>query len=130
MRKLAGTLLAVAIAVVGVIGLIAFFNSRDNSTTSDQRPAATTPASRSESTALLRAGNIVVRYRDPADAAPLKRLASDLGAPDTPELRRAGQAVVLRRDTGATGVVAEAYRPVKSFATPQDPGLRAFIEEW
>jgi hypothetical protein len=131
MRKLVGTLLAVAIAVVGVIGLIAFFNGRDESTTGGD---GTQPAPGTERTAaggsLLEQGNVVLRYSDRSLTAALETLASDLGAPDSPELRAAGQAVVLRRDPQAGGVVAEAFEHTLTVATPSDPQLQAFIERW
>lgn len=132
MRKLVGTLLAVAIAVVGVIGLIAFFNSRDDSTTGDARPA-TEPGRTSTAgggDALLEGGNVVLRFSDGSFAPRLRALAGDLGAPDTPALRAAGQAVVLRRDPKAAGVVADAYRHTLTVREPGDPQLQAFIERW
>lgn len=128
MRKLAGTLLAVVISVVGVVGLIAFFNARDRSTTintSTSPPAAAGPGA-----PLTAAGNVVLRYASPGDRAALQRLAADLGAPDGPQLRAAGQAVVLRRDPAVQGVVGDSSGATRSFAGPDDPALRAFVEEW
>jgi hypothetical protein len=132
MRKLAGTLLAAAIAVVGVIALIAFFDSRDSSTTSGDgsTTAAGRPAPGSAGGALLAGGNIVLRYSDDAFGRRLRALARELGGPDTPELRRAGQAVVLRRDRRTGGVVAVAYGHTLAVAVPSDPTLRAFVERW
>ena len=128
MRRLVGTFAAVAIAVVGVIGLIAFFNSRDESTT--QAPAEQTTTAAASGEALLEAGNVVLRYSDQAHAAPLRRLAENLGAPDTPELRAAGQAVVLRREPGVAGVEARAQSAKLAVADPADPALQAFVERW
>lgn len=131
MRKLAGTLLAVAIAVVGVIGLIAFFNSRDESTTGGDpvQPAPGTSRA-ADGDSLVEQGNVVLRYADGSLTPTLEALASDLGAPDSPELRAAGQAVVLRRDPKAGGVVAEAFKHTLTVADPADPRLQAFIERW
>lgn len=128
MRKLAGTLLAIAIAVVGVIGLIAFFDSRDPSTTNGE-PTATTAAPASAG-ALLEQGNVVLRFSDRAFRPKLQALATGLGAPDTPALRAAGQAVVLRAQAGTAGVVAAAYGHTLAARTPDDPQLQAFIEKW
>jgi len=129
MRKLVGTLLAVAIAFFGVVGLIAFFNSRDESTTtggrSEPTPGTEEPAPRGS---LLAQGNVVLRYSDGSFTPQLKRLATDLGALDSPESRAAGQAVVLRRDTRSGGVVALAARRRLTVAEPSDPQLQAFVE--
>lgn len=131
MRRVAGTVVAVAIAVVGVIGLIAFFNARDDSTTGGEgtRPAPGVPAEASGGT-LLESGNVVLEFSDASFVSRLEALASDLGAPDSPELREAGQAVVLRRDAGTAGIVARAYEHTLTVTEPSDPQLQAFIERW
>lgn len=131
MRKLAGTLLAVLIAAVGVFALLAFFNSRDDSTTGDDRPpAAPGKAESAPRGSLLAQGNVILRYSDTTFTPRLERLARDLGAPDSPELRAAGQAVILRTDPGSGGVVAQAARRTLTVAEPSDPQLQAFIERW
>jgi hypothetical protein len=78
----------------------------------------------------VRRGNIVLSYADAAAAPALRRLASGLGAPDTPELRAAGQAVVLRRDPRAGGIVARAYRHTLTVSSAADGRLQDFIESW
>ena len=123
MRKLLGTLLAVAIAVVGVIGLIAFFNSRDDSTTSSATQTTATAKAATD-------GNVTLTYSDPALKGQLETLASDLGAPDSPELREAGLAVIVKRDPKAAGVVARASGHELVVATPDDPQLQDFIDRW
>lgn len=128
MRRLVGTLAALAISVVGVIGLIAFFSSRDESTT--QGPARQATKAPASGDAQLKAGNIVLRYSDPAATGALRRLAGDLGAPDTPELRAAGQAVILRREPGVAGVEARALNADLAVSDPGDPALQAFVERW
>lgn len=131
MRRLVGTLVAVVISVVGVVGLIAFFNSRDESTTgvgaSTVEPGTERPATGGS---LLEDGNVVLRYADGSFTPRLKELAASLGAPDSPPLRAAGQAVVLRRDARAGGVVAEALEQTLTVRAPDDPRLQAFIERW
>jgi hypothetical protein len=122
MRKLAGTLLAVAIAVVGVVGLIAFFNSRDDSTTSGGAQATTSAAAQGD-------GNVIVTFSAPADGRRLRALADELGAPDTPETRAAGLAVIVKR--GATaGITATAGQEAVTVADPDDPQLQDFIDRW
>jgi hypothetical protein len=126
LRRALGTLAAVAIAIAGVIGLIAFFNAHDNSTTG----AKTTQPAQVNSGDLLRSGNIELAYADPAYRKPLAALAQKLGAPDSPELRAAGAAIVLRRDPSATGVVARAYGATFKAGSPVDPALQEFIDRW
>lgn len=131
MRKLAGTLLAVLIASVGVFALLAFFNSRDESTTGSGRPEPApgkkAPAPRGS---LLAQGNVVLRYSDTTFTPKLEQLARDLGAPDSPELRAAGQAVILRIDPRSGGVVASGAGRTLTVAEPSDPQLQPFIERW
>ncbi|MFL5845217.1 MAG: hypothetical protein ACJ762_11025 [Solirubrobacteraceae bacterium] len=124
MRKLAGTLLAVVIAVAGVIGLIAFFNSRDDSTT-NKTPTTAASAANGPSD-----GNVVLSFSDPAFEPKLRELADSLGATDTPALRQAGQAVIVRRDPQAGGVVARAAGRRIVVAKPDDPQLQDFIDRW
>jgi hypothetical protein len=118
MRKLGGTILAVAIAVAGVVALIAFFNARDESTTGDS--TKTTVRSSGD-------GNVVVTYAAPADGVRLKELADELGAPDTPELREAGLAVIVRRGDAITATAGDETITVDD---PGDPALQEFIDRW
>lgn len=121
MRKLAGTLLAVAIAVAGVVALIAFFNARDDSTAAEG--TKTTVVASGD-------GNVVVTYSDPAEGDALRELGEELGAPDTPELREAGLALIVRRDPGAQGIMATAGDETVRVDVPEDPRLSQFIERW
>jgi hypothetical protein len=125
MRKIAGTLLAVVIAVAGVIGLIAFFNGRDSSTTNG--PAATPSASVGNGPS---DGNVVLTFSDPSFEPKLLALAEGLGAKDTPALRQAGQAVIVRRDPQAGGVVARAGGHRVVVTDPDSPQLQDFIDRW
>jgi len=130
-RKVLGTVAALAIAVVGVVGIIAFLNSRDTSTTGGAgtvpMPGVAVPAGGG---ALLRSGNIVLTYSDPTFTPALRRLTSSLGAPDTPALRATGQSVVLRRNPRAGGVVARAWKHTLTVTSPADGRLQDFIESW
>ena len=130
-KRIVTGLVIVAIAVSGVVGLIAFFNNRDSSTTGG---GTTTPspgiASPAATGGLLAKGNIVLRYSDPSFTAKLHGLASSLGAPDTPDTRAAGAAVVLKRDPKAGGVIAQAYKHSLTVRGPGDSRLQDFIESW
>jgi len=130
-KRIITGLVIVAIAVSGVVGLIAFFNNRDSSTTGGgstvPAPGVVTPAATG---GLLARGNIELRYSDGSFTARLRALASTLGAPDTPDTRAAGAAVVLKRDPKAGGVIAQAYKHSLTVATPADSRLQDFIESW
>jgi hypothetical protein len=124
-----GALIAVAtvVTVVAILGLLAFFNSRDDATIGEDRnapgqvaPDATSPE--------LEQGNVVIRYRDAADRPKLRELAASLGGGD-PALREAGQAVVVRAGN-VDGIVAEAYKRRLTVSSPDDPALSAFAEYW
>ena len=118
MRKLAGTVLAVVIAAAGVVGLIAFFNARDDSTAAEG--TKTTVQASGD-------GNVVVTFADPDDGARLRRLAKELGAPDTPELRASGLALIVERGDAITATAGEETLTV---ASVDDPALQEFIERW
>lgn len=133
MRRALITLGSVLVAIVGVIALIAFFNARDQSTAGTGSPPPAADASTtatSGSSPLLRAGNVELAYGDPAFTPRLLALAGALGATDSRVARRAGQAVVLRRDPDVAGVRARALGHTLSVATPTDPRLQAFVERW
>jgi hypothetical protein len=117
---------AALLTVAAVLGVIAFFNARDDATIGEERAAPGAPAPDATSPELER-GNVVVRFGDPADEAPLRALAREFG-PES--LAQAGQAVLVRRDAGTPGVVAEAYRRRLEVRRPDDPALRAFVEFW
>jgi hypothetical protein len=79
----------------------------------------------------LEAGNVVLAYGTPTAPPGLQALATDVaGAPFDPSLARAGQAVILARRPGTPGVVAVAWRHLLRAASPRDPGLKAFVDDW
>ena len=122
-------MLAVLAAVAGVVGAIAFFTSRDKGSTSTRGSGAGVVDSAATGR-LLRAGNVEIFYANPADGARLRALAGSLGASDTPQLRAAGQAVVLRLQTGRNGVLARAWRHSLRARSAADPRLQDFVETW
>src|SRR6478672_6231159 len=95
-RKALGTVLAVVIAAAGVIGIIAFFEARDSSTTGG---TAAKPK-QANAGSVLRSGNVVLTYSDPSYKAALKDFAAQNG-PDTANLRAAGGAVIVKHDPKA-----------------------------
>src|SRR3954449_12201661 len=118
-RKVLGTVLAVLIAAAGVVGIIAFFDARDSSTTGGAQPKAQNV----NKSGVLSDGNVVLTYSDPHYKAALRDFAEQNG-PDTPVLRAAGGAVIVRHDPQAAGVVARSSSATLQAQSPQDPRLQ------
>lgn len=125
------------IALAGVIALLLFFENRDASTaghTGDDPPvrAATGPGAIAprETSALLKAGNVELRYRDPAVRNALVRYAQREAGTDSSALRKAGLAIIVTRDPRAAPITAVAYRRAQPIASVRDPALQAFVEAW
>jgi len=126
-----------AIALAGVIALLFFFEGRDASTTGAAGspvvaggPGTPDPTATS---ALLRAGNIELRYRRASDRNALVVFAQREAGTDTSALRAIGGAIVVSHDTSARAapaVVARAYKRRLEADTVKDPRLQAFVEAW
>ncbi|HEV3002556.1 MAG TPA: DUF3105 domain-containing protein [Solirubrobacteraceae bacterium] len=128
MRRAGLVAAAAVLTVAAVLGVLAFFNARDDATFGDDgAPAAPGRPAPQATAPELRRGNVVLRYGDPAHAATLRRMAAEFG-PES--LAGAGQAVLVRRDPGTRGVVAEAWRRRLQASSPDDPALREFAEYW
>ena len=124
-----GVLIAAAalLTVAAILGVLAFFSSRDDSTiggNDDAAPGQAAPDVRSPS---LGRGNVVLRYSDPSFRAPLRDFAADFGPQS---LHEQGQAVIVERDPSARGVLALAYKRRLQTSGPGDPALREFVEYW
>jgi hypothetical protein len=79
----------------------------------------------------LEVGNVVLAYGTAAPPAGLEAVARDVvGGPFDPSLARAGQAVMLARRPGTSGVVALAWRHLLRVASPTDPALKRFADDW
>jgi hypothetical protein len=130
-RRIAGGLAVLVIAVGGVVGILAFLSSHDDSTTgaSNGRSAQGPGAASRDAGSLLAAGNVELVYGRRADRAPLRALAQELG-PDTPDLRAAGAAVIVRRAPGRRGVLARAWHRTLEASSPRDPRLGDFVQTW
>lgn len=129
MRRVALAVVSVVVAAAGVVGIVAFLDARDKPTTQQPVAAPGVPAPTAHG-GVLGAGNVVLDYGTPADGPRLRALAASLGAPDTPQTRAAGQAVVVRRSPRQGGVVALAQGHRLVVASPADPRLQDFIETW
>ena len=78
----------------------------------------------------LEAGNVVLLYGTATEPPALRALATDLGGAFDPSLARAGQAVILARRPGTSGVVAVAWRHLLRASSARDPALRTFADDW
>jgi hypothetical protein len=120
---------AVILAVAGVAAAFAFFSSKDDATVTRSggpgiaRPASDTPA--------VRAGNVVLLYREPSQARALRALADDIAGPPNAKLEAAGQAVLVRRDATLAAPIAAVTAARRIDAErADDPALRQFVEYW
>lgn len=136
LRRVAAPVLLVAVAAAGVIGLLAFFNARDDATFAPTaRPGEPIAAGAARAlagpgaAAAARRGNVVLLHGEPATPPALAALSGDLGG-DEPALRDAGQAVIVVRRRGTAGVVALAAGRSLEVADATDPLLREFAEAW
>jgi hypothetical protein len=119
--------LGVVVTLALIFGLVAFLNSKEDSTIGAERNAPGVAAT--DATPELAKGAVVVKYRDPADKQPLLVLAGDFGGGD-PALVAAGQGVIVERDPAVDGIVAIAYKRRLTTTSPKDPKLREFAEYW
>jgi Protein of unknown function (DUF3105) len=78
----------------------------------------------------LELGDVVIMYGSRAPPAGLKALAGDVGAPFSPALAAAGQAVIIARRPGTTGLIGLAWTHLLRVSTSDDPPLRTFAQAW
>lgn len=137
LRRAALLAAAVAIGLAAVIGLVRFFDARDEagvapSATGGAVPgrAVDGPQLEPAQERLLARGNVIVVHGARRPPAALVALRDRLAGPPDPALTAAGQAVVLERRAGVDGVEAHAWRRVLRTADPADPRLAAFVDYW
>ena len=130
MRRAATVVAAVLVALAGTVALVAFLQSRDDAEIGGPRSGPGVVA-REETAPALRAGNVLLTHRSPADRAALRALAEEVAGPPDPALTQAGQAVLVeRRADQEAPVVARAWRRRLEVSRADDPALRAFAETW
>lgn len=78
----------------------------------------------------LEVGDVVILYGTARPPPGLESLARSEGGAFTPALAAAGQAVVLAKRPGTTGVLALAWTRMLRVPTATDPLLRQFIRQW
>jgi hypothetical protein len=115
-----------------VVALIAFFNAHDSATTSGDGATGPGQPDATAASAQLRAGNVVLQYSDPADAAALRAIARTEAGTDRPDptLVAAGQAVIVDRVGSAGGVVARAYHRTLHAPNGKDPAVEDFVSAY
>jgi hypothetical protein len=123
---------AILVALAGSIGLIAFFQSRDDAdiggSAGAEAPGVSAPA---ETEARLRKGNVVITYSDQSDGPALRALAEDVAGPPDMTLVDAGQAVIVEQNPDQDEpVVVRAYKRRLVAQSGADREVREFVEHW
>jgi len=118
--------------VAGVIALIAYFNAHDAPTTKGSANAGPGVSDAGSSSAQLRAGNVILDYVNSNDLPKLRAIARTEAGTDRPDasLIAAGQAVIIGRSTGGSGVTARAYHRTLHAASAQDPAIEDFVSAY
>jgi hypothetical protein len=133
-RRAGSWALAFVVALAAVVALIAFFNSRDQSSLADHGGSDTAapgkvyrgePVLSPADQDAVRRGNVVVLYRDATPPAGTK----DLVPPGGKALEQAGQSVVLDREpTLHTALAAVSRKRIQPGDSPAQLG--PFIDYW
>lgn len=130
-RRVIVTLAALLLAAGGIALLVGALDGSGASTTDappvsgQPAPAVAGPLGRT-----LAAGNVVLAYRDAADAGAARAWAREQGGPPTAALVQSGQAVLAARRAQAPRFAALADRRRQAAATLADPALTAFVDAW
>jgi hypothetical protein len=128
-RRIGVAVAGVLVAVAGVIAALAYFNAHDDATVSGTRGPGVTRAAGARP--VVAPGNVVLLFSDERETSALRALATDTGGPATPAVQAAGQAVIVRRQTGVRAPVVALTSDRRYDARgPDDPALRGFVEYW
>ena len=120
---------AIVVALIGTVGLIAFFQSRDDAELEGGGGAQPGVRAPDETSAELQRGNVLLTYREAADEKGLQVIARDLNGAPASELVDEGIAVIIRRvEDQPERIVAHAYERRLAAQSPEDPALREFAE--
>ena len=129
----AGLVVALGVLVLAVAGIgaaLAYFNARDDATVS-ALGGSRRAARRGRAAGRLDAATSCCSTATSAQTTALRELAQDIGGAPTPALAAAGQAVIVRRQTGLRVPVVALTSQRRLDATgPDDLNLRAFVEYW
>ena len=78
----------------------------------------------------LQLGDVVILYGTRTPPAGLTQFARLAAPAFTPELAASGDAVILARRPGTTGLVALAWAHLLRVSSPSDPALGQFVSFW
>jgi hypothetical protein len=78
----------------------------------------------------LALGDVVIAYGGHRRPAGLQTLARQVAGPFSSALARAGQAVILARRPGVSGLIGLAWAHIIRVRGPGDPALRALAQYW
>ncbi|MGI8729617.1 MAG: hypothetical protein ACR2LK_06430 [Solirubrobacteraceae bacterium] len=128
-RVIVVTVGVLALAAVGIALTLSYFSARDGSTVGGgdgpgvQRAAGVAPE--------VKPGNVLLLFSDERLTRDVRELALETAGPQSPALVSAGQAVLVRRQSGVRVPVRAVTSGRELEAQgPDDPALRAFIEYW
>lgn len=128
-QRIAVALGVVVLAAVGVALALSFFNARDDATIGRGDGPGVARAAGDDPE--VKPGNVVLLFSDERLTRDVDELAVRTGGEQTAALVAAGQAVIVRRQTGVpVAVRALTSRRMLDADGPDDPQLRAFIEYW
>ena len=128
MRRTGLIALTAIIVLAGLVGIALLVQSRDDAgITPAGGPGQAAPEQTSRT---LRQGNVIITFADPADEDAVRTVAEEIGGPPDQALVHAGQAVMVRRDAGGSGIEALAFKRRLRASGTDDPKLRAFVEHF
>jgi hypothetical protein len=78
----------------------------------------------------LQDGNVVIVYGSRVPPHDLVAVARSVAPPFTPALAAVGQAVILARRPGTSGLIGLAWTRMLRVESAKDPALRAFAQYW
>ena len=121
--------MTIVLCLAGVVGVLAFFNARDESTVAEQPrgPGEDLPPLADQ---IETPGNVFLRTGDGADLPELRALGEELAGEPTDALRATGQAVVVEQDVLVDGIEAIAAGSSLTVQEPDDPELEEFVSFW
>ncbi len=78
----------------------------------------------------LEVGDVVIMYGSRLPPPGARQLADSIAAPFTPAVAAAGQAVILARRPGTSGLIGLAWTHLLPARSATDPALHSFLAYW
>lgn len=129
MRSAFPTIAAAILVIAALIGGVLLFTGRDEASLEPVAPpTAPQPNAGARLPDDLPAGNVLIRYRTGAAHRAVDKLATTLGAVDTPAARAGGQAIVAEpaRDL-STDLLVVTHDAEQAFGDANDPAVGAYV---